>query len=228
MSTHKLQHLGIIMDGNRRWARERDLPTLIGHKKGYDKVLKVADWCYKRNIKELTLFAFSTENWFRSKKEVSYLMSLFKQALLNDVDKYHKKGYQLRILGRKNKLDKEILKLIGKAESRTKDNNKLIVNLAINYGGQYEISDAVNKIIKSKIKSVTPKTFSNYFYIPNMLPADLIVRTAGEMRLSGFLLYHSAYSELMFLKTCWPSISEKDIKSIINEYNRRHRTYGGK
>ena len=221
------KHIALILDGNRRWAIKRGLPTLIGHKKGYDRVFKVADWCYKHQIKEVTFFAFSTENWNRSKKEVSYLMNLLKTGLLNDLDQIHEKGFKFRIIGREQGMSKEVLKLIKDAELKTKNNNKLIINLAVNYGGHFEITDGINKLIKNKVKSVTPKSLSNYFYIPNLSKVDMIVRTAGEMRLSGFLLWHSAYSELMFIKTCWPAMTEKVIDSIVKEYKRRNRTFGG-
>ena len=222
-----LNHLAIIMDGNRRWAKKRGLPTLIGHKKGYDKILKVGDWCLDRSIKVLTVFAFSTENWNRSQEEVSYLMNLLKEGLRRDVKTMHQKGIKVRILGRLNQLSKDLQKECRQAMALTKNNKKATLNIALNYGGQLEIVDAVNRAIKAKVRSVTEKVLQKFMYDPKMPPPDLIIRTSGEQRLSGFLLWHSAYSEFYFPKVCWPGFGEKDLDAALKDYAGRHRRFGG-
>lgn len=227
MSKPILKHLGIIMDGNRRWAKKRGLPALLGHKKGYDKILKVGNWCLERNIEVLTVWAFSTENWKRSKKEVSYLMNLLRKGLERDVRNMHKKGIKIQILGRLKELPKDLQKICQETMKLTKNNKKAILNIAMNYGGQAEILDAVNQIIKDKVKKATPQTIQKYLYDPKMLAPDLIIRTSGEQRTSGFLLWEAAYSELYFPKVCWPAFSEKHLDEALVEYQKRQRKFGG-
>ncbi|MFA6304954.1 MAG: polyprenyl diphosphate synthase [Patescibacteria group bacterium] len=221
-----LEHLAIIMDGNRRWAKKRGLPTLLGHKKGYGKMLQVGDWCFERGIKVLTVFAFSTENWNRSKAEVGYLMNLLKDGLTNDIKTFHKKGVKVQMIGRLHELPTDLQKLCYESMELTKNNTKAILNIALNYGGQPEIIDAVNKIIKDGIKKVSIENFSQYLYDPQMPPPDLIIRTSGEHRLSGFLLWPSAYSEFYFCQTLWPAFSEKDLDLALEDYASRQRRYG--
>lgn len=227
MSKPILKHLGIIMDGNRRWAKKRGLPTLLGHKKGYSKVLKVGDWCLERGIKVLTVWAFSTENWKRSKTEVAYLMNLLRTALEKDIKTMHKKGIKVQILGRLHQLPKDLQKACSKAMELTKNNQNAILNIAMNYGGQAEIIDAVNWIIKDKVKKVSPQIFQNYLYDPKMPSPDLIIRTSAELRTSGFLLWESAYSELYFCNKHWPAFTEKDLDEALADYQRRGRRFGG-
>ncbi|OGY90073.1 MAG: di-trans,poly-cis-decaprenylcistransferase [Candidatus Komeilibacteria bacterium RIFCSPLOWO2_01_FULL_45_10] len=222
-----LNHLGIIMDGNRRWAKSRGLPTLFGHKKGYEKVLKAGDWCLERGIKVLTVWAFSTENWKRAKKEVDYLMALLKRGLEKDVLTMHKKGIKVQTIGRLNQLPADLQKACQKAMTLTKNNAQAVLNIALNYGGQAEITDAVNQIIKKKIKNVTPKIFQEFLYDPKMSAPDLIIRTSGEQRTSGFLLWEAPYSELYFTQTCWPDFSEKDLDAALLDYQKRQRRFGG-
>lgn len=221
-----LQHLAIIMDGNRRWAKKRGLPSLYGHKKGYDKILKVGDWCLERGIKVLTVFAFSTENWNRSKEEVGYLMNLLKTGLTNDIKTMHQKGIRVRMLGRLNELPKDLQELCRQSMELTKNNTKATLNIALNYGGQPEIVDAVNCVIKSGASQVDEQTFAKYLYDPKMPPPDLIIRTSGEQRTSGFLLWHAAYSELYFTKVLWPAFSAKDLDQALEDYSARQRRFG--
>ena len=221
-----LNHLAIIMDGNRRWAKKRGLPTLIGHKKGYDKILKVGDWCLDRSIKVLTVFAFSTENWNRSQEEVSYLMNLLKEGLRRDVKTMHQKGIKVQILGRLNQLSKDLQKECRQAMALTKNNKKATLNIALNYGGQPEIVDAVNRAIKAKVRSVTEKVLQKLMYDPKMPPPDLIIRTSGEQRLSGFLLWQGSYAELFFIDKMWPEFEKNDLVLAIKEYGRRERRFG--
>lgn len=215
------------MDGNRRWAKRHGLPTLLGHKKGYDKVLKIGDWCLERSIKVLTVWAFSTENWDRSKEEISYLMNLLRDGLKRDILSLHQKGVKVQILGRLWQLPADLQKACQEAMALTKNNVKAVLNIALNYGGQPEIIDAVNQLIKDGVKKVTPEIIQKYLYDPKMPPPDFIIRTSGELRTSGFLLWESAYSELYFTKTYWPAFSEKDLDEALVEYNKRERRFGG-
>lgn len=222
------KHIGFIMDGNRRWARAKGLPTLHGHKKGYDVMMKVGDWCLDKGVKILTVYAFSTENWDRSKKEIAYLMRLLKMALTKDINKLHKKNIKVRVIGRIGDLQKELQKAIIEAMELTKNNTRGILNIAINYGGRPEIVDAVKKIIKKKTapEKVTERVIEENLYTAGTPDPDLIIRTSGEMRLSNFLTWQSAYSELLFIKKCWPDFAEKDLDEAIEEYSRRTRRFG--
>jgi len=222
------QHLGIIMDGNRRWARSRGLPTLEGHKRGYKKILKVGDWCLEKGIKIFTVYGFSTENWNRSKKEVNYLMRLLKIALKRDIKTLHKKGIRVNIIGRIKELSQDLQKAIKEAMLLTKNNTRGLLNIAINYGGRPELVDAVRKIIKKKISplKVSEALISDNLYTAGQPDPDLIIRTSGEQRLSNFLTWQSAYSELYFIKKHWPDFTKKDLEEAIKEYSRRSRRFG--
>lgn len=227
MSQPIIQHLGIIMDGNRRWAKNHKLPTVSGHQHGYNTVLKVGDWCFKRNIKILTVWAFSTENWKRKRQEVSFLMKLLKKGLTTEINKLHQKNVKVRILGRLNELSPDLQTACRSAMEKTKNNTGGILNIALNYGGQAEIIDAVNLIIKNKINKVDEKIFQKYLYDSAMPAPDLIIRTSGELRTSGFLLWHAAYSELYFCKKYWPEFSEQDLVDALEDYQNRARRFGG-
>jgi len=223
------EHIGIIMDGNRRWARSRGLPTLQGHKKGYDKILKVGDWCLEEGVKILSVYAFSTENWNRSKKEVGYLMKLLKRGLETDIRKLHKKNIKVQILGRIKELSKDLQKAIKETKELTKNNTRGVLNICINYGGRPEIIDAIKKMIKDKISPIqlTEKLVANYLYTKAQPDPDMIIRTSGEQRLSNFLTWQSSYSELYFIKKHWPAFTKKDLQEAISEYSRRQRRFGG-
>lgn len=222
------QHIGIIMDGNRRWAKARGLPTLYGHKKGYDKVMKIGDYCLKKGVKILTVYAFSTENWDRSKKEVNYLMRLLKKGLTTDIRSLHKKNIKVQVIGRIKELSRDLQKAIKETMDLTKNNRRGILNVAINYGGRPEIIDAVKKIAAKKLTPVqiTEKLLADNLYTAGMPSPDLIIRTSGEQRLSNFLTWQSAYSELLFIKKYWPDFTEKDLDEAIKEYSRRTRRFG--
>ena len=223
------QHIGIIRDGNRRWARSRGLPTLYGHKKGYDKVIKAGDWCFDRGIKILTVYAFSTENWNRSKKEVGYLMRLLKKGLQTEIRDLHKKGIKVRIIGRVKELSKGLQSAIKETMELTKNNTKGIINIAINYGGRPEIIDAIKKIVKKKLSPVkiNEALVNANLYTAGQSDPDMIIRASGEHRLSGFLTWQSSYSELYFIKKHWPAFTEKDLDEALQEFSRRQRRYGG-
>lgn len=222
------RHLGIIMDGNRRWAKEKGLPSLEGHRRGYEKLKEIGKLCFEKGIKILTVFAFSTENWNRSKEEVSYLMKLLKKAVKEGLTEFHKRDIQIRISGRINQLSKDLQRAIFKTTEKTKDNQKGIINIALNYGGRMEIIDAIKKIINKKIgvAKIDEKTIKENLYTEDLPDPDLIIRTSGEQRLSGFLLWQSAYSELYFTKKYWPDFGEMDLEKALKEYSERERRFG--
>jgi len=223
------QHIAFIVDGNRRWARKYNFPVNYGHKKGYDKVKKVIDWSFKKGIKVLSFYVFSTENWGRSKGEINHLMNLIKRLFDQDLKYFMKNEIKLLISGWMDdpRLSAEIRKIAKEAQKRTKNNKKGIVNLAFNYGGRLEIVQAVKRIVKEKIKASAIKEdlIHKYLWVPGLPDPDLIVRTS-EKRLSGFLLWQSAYSELCFIDKYWPSMTERDVDGILAEYLQRKRRFG--
>jgi len=222
------QHIGIIMDGNRRWAKERGLPSLEGHHQGYEKLKEIAKLCFKRGVKVLTVFAFSTENWDRSKEEVSYLMALLKLAVKEALNEFHKDNIRMKISGRINQLSEDLQEAITETVEKTRNNTKGILNLALNYGGRPEIIDAIKEIIDKNIpaQKIDEKIIKENLYMSDLPDPELIIRTSGEKRLSGFLLWESAYSELYFTKKYWPDFNEKDLDDALQEYDRRERRFG--
>ncbi len=223
------KHVGIIMDGNRRWARERNLPTMEGHLKGYQALKAMPDWFFNRGVKIISTYAFSTENWNRSQDEVNYLMKLLRNVLLNDLDEFDERGYSLRLSGRINELPGDLPEICQNAVDKTKNNAKGILNICLNYGGRAEISDAIVKIIKKGLKpeQIHEGMIKKYLYNGDLGDPDIIVRTSGEQRLSGFMLWESAYSELLFMKKYWPDFEEIDAEFIVEEYKKRKRRFGG-
>lgn len=224
------QHLAIIMDGNRRWARARGLKPFDGHKAGYKKLGDVLKWCKETGVKILTLYAFSTENWKRPKQEVDFLMRLFYSALTKNIKKLQKNNVRLRIIGHKEDLPKKLQTAIKKAEKLTENNTSGILNLAINYGGRQELVDAFNKILSSRggpPKKVSEELVSKNIYNAGFPEPDLIIRTSGELRLSGFLLWESAYSEFYFTKHHWPEFSKEDFAGALATFAKRQRRFGG-
>lgn len=221
-------HVAIIMDGNRRWAHEKGLPTLVGHKKGYDKFREMGEACLERGIKILTVYAFSTENWNRSKKEINYLMNLLKNAVTKHSKELHKKDIKLQILGRISRLPQDLQEAIKKAVELTKNNKKGILNIALNYGGHAEIIDAVKSIMNDKVsvQKVDESLFEKYLYTAGMPQVDLLIRTGGEMRISNFLPWQLAYAELYFTPKYWPDFTEKDLDDALVDYNKRERRMG--
>lgn len=222
-------HLGIIIDGNRRWAKKRGLPSFEGHRKGLNQVGKMGELCKKRGIKIVTLYTFSTENWNRSKKEVSYLMNLFSEALnKKNIKKLHQRKIKLQVIGQREKLSKLLQKRIKKAEELTKNNKEGILNLAISYGGRPEIIQAIESIIKKKISAdkITEDLINQNLWTAGLPYPDLIIRTGGAQRLSNFLTWQSAYSEFYFTKKCWPAFTEKDLDKALIDYSQRQRRFG--
>lgn len=222
-------HLGIILDGNRRWAKKKGLPSFEGHRRGLNNVHKIGDYCAEKGIKILTLYTFSTENWKRSKMEVSYLMKLFAESLSKkNLERLHKKEVKLQIIGQKERLPKTLQERIENAEKLTKNNKKRILNLAISYGGRIEIIQAVKNIIKKKIpvNKITEELINNNLWTAGLPYPDLIIRTGGVKRLSNFLTWQSAYSEFYFAKKFWPEFTEEDLNKALLDFSHRHRRFG--
>lgn len=222
------KHVGIIMDGNRRWAKERNLPTYEGHLKGYNKMRDVPMWFFKQGVEIVSLFAFSTENWSRSQEEVNYLMKLLKRALSEELDKFNERGYKLLISGRLDELPGDLTEVCNNAIDKTKDNNLGIVNICLNYGGRAEIVDVIKKIVKNKIdvEQIHEGLIKKYLYQNDIADPDIIVRTSGERRLSGFQMWEGVYSELLFMEKYWPDFESIDAENVLDEYRSRKRRFG--
>ena len=219
-------HLGFIVDGNRRWARERNLPTLQGHKKGLDKVETVIDALTKHpEVKYSSFYLFSTENWNRTKEEVDYLMDLLVSKIGGLAKKMKKNNVRCIILGSKDRLSEKVLNALRNAEEITKECTGMMACFCFNYGGKLEISDAINRLIE-KGEPVTPESIEANLYHPEVPACDMIVRTSGEERISGFMLWRAAYSEFLFLKKYWPDMEASDVDAILEEYKSRGRRFG--
>jgi len=222
------RHIAIIMDGNRRWAKKKGLPPMEGHRQGYEQFKKISDLCNKLGVKILTVYAFSLENWKRSKTEVFYLMNLLKRGLQEQKDFFIKNKVRLNVIGQIEKLPPGLKKLVLKIMKETKDNKERILNLAISYGGREEIIEAVKKIIKKKINpsKINEKIFSQHLYTAGQPDPDIIIRTSGEQRLSGFLPWQSVYTELYFSSKLWPDFTGEDLEEVIKEFQSRQRRFG--
>lgn len=225
---NKLNHLAIIVDGNGRWAKNMGKIRSYGHLKGYENLKKIINYVNDNlDIKYISLFVFSTENFKRSKDEVDYLMNLFKKGFKEEKDVYIKKNMKVVFSYKKEGLSKDIISIIEEIESSTKDNTGLVVNFCLNYGGRSEIVDACKKIIDDKIdkNDITEDLFKDYLY--NKLPdIDLMIRTSGEQRISNFMLWSLSYSELYFTKTYFPAFTTNELLEIIDDFNNRDRRYG--
>lgn len=220
-------HVAIIMDGNRRWAKKNRLPILMGHKKAAEETIEdISDASIFFGIKYLTLWAFSTENWNRNKKEVEGLLNLFRDIIKNSFEKLHKKGVKIQNVGDLSKFPPDIQKGIRDIIEKTKNNKNLNVVLALNYGGRDEIIRAIKKIPQDKISSLSKKEFSYLLDTKDLPDPELIIRTGGEIRLSGFLPWQSEYSELYFTPTLWPDFTKKDLELALEEYQKRQRRFG--
>tara|TARA_B100001057_G_scaffold242797_1_gene243131 strand:- start:5911 stop:6588 length:678 start_codon:yes stop_codon:yes gene_type:complete len=219
-----LNHVAIIMDGNGRWGLKNKNSRNAGHKAGLISVEKIIEETIKRKIKFLTLYAFSTENWKRPKKEVNYLFNLLEDFLIKKIDKFNKQNIKLNILGTKN-FSKKLNFLLKKAEKLTSKNTKLQINLALNYGSKIEIIEASKKLIKSK-KKFNELNFVKYLQTKDIPDPELLVRTGDTKRLSNFLLWQIAYSEIFFIKKLWPDFNENDYYKIIKDYKSIKRNFG--
>lgn len=219
-------HVAIIMDGNGRWAQKRGLPRNYGHKKGAQRLLNLVKYANKLNIKYLTVFAFSTENWKRPEQEVNYLLKL-PFEFLNKIDKeFNNLDIKVSIVGFRNNLPQEVIDKIDEIEAKTRDNKGLHFTVAFNYGSQDEIINTVNYLVDNNIK-VTKENFSKYLLTKELPDVDLLIRTSGEYRISNFLLWQIAYSELYFTDVLWPDFSNKHFDKSLEEYRKRDRRFGG-
>jgi undecaprenyl diphosphate synthase len=223
-----VRHLAIIPDGNRRWAKANGLPTLEGHRRGYDKIKEIGLRCLERGIPMLTVFAFSTENWKRSEEEVSYLMGLLRHALEKDVEFYLKEGIRLRVLGRREGLSAELRQAIDAAEAKTAGGGRGQINICLNYGGRAEIVEAVKRLLAegAKAEEISEEFFAQRLWTAGIPDPDLIIRTSGERRLSGFLTWESAYSELLFVEPHWPAFDEATLDAALSDFAERERRFG--
>lgn len=222
-----LTHLAIIMDGNGRWAQKRALPRVEGHRRGAQKAEKVVEWCAELGIKYVTFYTFSTENWKRPKEEVSYLFSLLVEMLNKKFTRMMEQGVRIRFCGLIEQLPKQILDVCKDFEEKTKDNQKIQAILALNYGGRREIIDAINKAIQNGVDHFDEDKLRDFLYLPDVPDPDFVIRTSGEQRISNFLLWQIAYSELYFTKVLWPDFSKEDLLKAIKDFENRHRRFGG-
>ena len=220
-----LCHLGVIADGNRRWAKSRGLPTIEGHKKGLETIEMLVEKAKAAGISYITFYVFSTENWGRSEDEVSYIMKLAATRILKLAEKMAKNNVKFLVLGSKAKVDPKLVSLIEKAEEMTSDCDDITACFCFNYGGEQEIADAAT-IASAVDGKITPGTIRSHLYHPEIPPCDIIVRTSGEERISGFMLWRAAYSEFMFLEKYFPDMTASDIDDIIHEYKKRNRRFG--
>lgn len=227
-STSTPRHLGLILDGNRRWAKAKGLPTLEGHRQGAEAFKTVSLAAFDRGVKYVSAYTFSTENWQRTEEEVGYLMKLLIKAVEKHLKTFHDADIKIVLLGRREGLEKSVLKAIEKTEELTKANTRGTLALCFNYGGKAELVNAVQEIVKSGVShgDVTPELISQYVYAPEVPEIDLLIRTSGERRTSGFMLWRSEYAELYFSDTMWPDFDEQALDSAMEDYAHRKRRFG--
>ncbi|MCX8195294.1 MAG: polyprenyl diphosphate synthase [Candidatus Micrarchaeota archaeon] len=227
MLSKKPKHIAIIPDGNRRWARLHKVSIPAAYEKGIDNIGNVLKWCRKNKIRTLTMWGFSTENFMRDRNEVEKLFRLFDKKLSEGLKKDYKKyKVRVRFLGRIERFPRQVYEKMRRVEEETSKNKKYNLNLMLAYGGRNEILDAVNKALKLGVKSVDEREFSSLLYTAGLPDPDLIIRTSGEIRLSGFMPWQSAYSELYFSKRLWPDFDEREFNKALRDYARRKRKYG--
>lgn len=223
MSDKKIpNHLGLILDGNRRWAKANGLPTLEGHRKGSEVFKSISLKAFEKGVRYVSAYIFSNENWSRTEEEVGYLMSLVIKATEKYLEDFNKAGIKIVVIGRRTGLAKDVLASIERTETLTKDNTRGTLALCLNYGGREELADAINQLDKP----VTVESITNALYAPDVPDIDLVVRTSGEQRLSGFMLWRAAYAELLFVPTLWPDFTEADLDKALEEYANRERRFG--
>lgn len=223
-----LQHVAIIMDGNRRWAKENKLPSAIGHKKGVDALKTAVKSCHKFGIKYLTVYAFSTENWNRKPEEVNFLMELLAHTIKNELNELHENEVVIKFIGDLTKLNSKLQKILNTAVEKTKNNKGVNLQIAFNYGSRDEMVNAIKKIVKKgyKEEEVTEELVSQALYTRDIPDPDLLIRTGGEMRVSNYLLWQIAYSEFLVTPKYWPDFDEASMSESILEFNRRQRRFG--
>ncbi len=220
------EHIAIIMDGNGRWAKKRFLPRNMGHRAGANTLLKIVKYAAELGVKYITAYAFSTENWKRSEDEVSGLMKLFSEYLIKERENFIKNGVTLLISGRRERVPQELLDVIDQTVEMTKGCENITLNIAFNYGGRAEIVDAINRAMQAGEVEMSEEKFAEYLY--NQIPdPELLIRTSGELRISNFLLWQIAYSEIYVTDVLWPDFSEYDLEKAIEAYQKRDRRFGG-
>lgn len=221
-------HVGYIVDGNRRWAKKHGLPAYEGHLAGYNAIKDIAVATHEAGVKYISAYIFSTENWKRSADEVKKLMGLVLKLLTTDLPEFKKRNVRLRIIGSREGVSEKILKAIDNAEAETVHNTGGELVICFNYGGQLEIADAVKKIVQAGVPAdeITSEVIAQHIYAPDVPPIDLIVRTSGEQRISNFMLWRAAYSELLFIDKPWPEMTKDDVATIMKEYAQRQRRFG--
>ncbi len=224
------QHIAIIMDGNGRWAKARLLPRMAGHRAGAENLRRIITACVDFGVKYLTIFAFSTENWKRPVDEVNGLMDIFADLLEKEVPKLHAQGVQIRHIGSQKELNPILQMKLQNAINITKGNSRLVLSIAINYGGRDEIVHAVQEIVRQGISAdaINEQTIKEHLYTTDVPDPDLVIRTSGELRTSNFLLWQSAYSEWLFTETYWPDFNKESLKKAILDYGTRSRRFGGR
>ncbi|MBE6638275.1 MAG: di-trans,poly-cis-decaprenylcistransferase [Ruminococcaceae bacterium] len=224
-SEHGVRHIAFIMDGNGRWAKKRGMPREFGHREGAKAFQRVVEYCGDIGIEYVTVYAFSTENWKRPENEVKAIMQLFTEYMSEAFRVFAEKGLRIRFIGDRSRFDADLLCEMNRLEQDSKDNKK-VLNVAFNYGGREDILHAV-KVLASEGKDFTEENLTVALYTEQCPEPDLIVRTGGEMRISNFLLWQSAYAELYFTDTLWPDMQEKDVDAAVAEFARRNRRFGG-
>jgi undecaprenyl diphosphate synthase len=221
--------LGLIMDGNRRWAKEHGLPAFEGHRRGYEKLTDLLSWCKESGVKHVAVYAFSTENWRRKEEEVGYLMQLFRHVIFKEAERFKKENGRVRFIGQKDRFDKDIQEGMEKMEQETNE-GEYTLYVCISYGGRAEILSAIQKLAKEKtpeeISALTEEDFGELLWTDGMPEPDIVIRTGGEKRLSNFLTWQSVYSELFFTDTLWPEFSKEEFTNILEEYAKRERRMG--
>jgi undecaprenyl diphosphate synthase len=224
------RHIGIIMDGNGRWARRRGHPASFGHRAGVRAIKRVLEGCEELGVHALSVYAFSTENWSRPRVEVRALMRLFHETMQREIDEMHRRGVRIVVSGRRDGLSPRMRDRIEEAVARTARNSNGVLNVCLNYGGRAELVDAVRKLVKEGVPSdqIDESAIASRLYVPDLPDPDLIIRTAGESRVSNFLLWQSAYSELLVTETLWPDFGVEELKAAIADYNSRIRRFGGR
>ena len=229
MTEHVPRHIGYVIDGNRRWAKQHGIPVYEGHLAGYNAITEIVLATIAQGVEYVSAYIFSTENWKRSEAEVGKLMGLVLKLLSSDLHILEENNIRLRVLGSTDHVDDKILKAIKSAEERTAANTGGTLAVCFNYGGHQEIADACKKIVQEGIgpDDITPEIVAEHLYVPEIPPLDVVVRTSGEKRLSNFMLWRSAYSEFIFLDKLWPDMTKDDVTAILEEYSRRNRRFGG-
>lgn len=222
------RHVAIIPDGNRRWAKAKGLPTLEGHRRGFEVALKLAEVAAAKGVSYLTFYAFSVENWSRDSAEVNYLMDLLRWVFIKKVKGLHKKGFRIRFFGLHNRLDDDILELIDQTTAMTADNTYATLNLCLNYGGRQDIVEAARRLVADGLaaEAVTDAALSTRLSTAGTPDLDLLIRSSGEQRISNLLLWEGAYAELYFTDVLWPDFSEADLDKALAEYAQRQRRFG--